>query len=258
MVCSGNSGTDPLWGTPSLGKMILATRGYTPSVVKSTVPGSSLSYRRIIGATAPITPADAWRDIASYGVLQITDNSKLDDLVDHEELRYWADRAWALGAGGAGAEILVWMPQPSYGRTTGLAAAFPDHLAWIAELKRHYRAAVDYCNVRMPLGKKPIRIIPGLWVFEQFYKDQVAGVAPTATWYDDLHVDDFHMQANMGSYIVSALHAACLFGVDPAVIPATVNGYTCSDAAYVKGTIRNVLMGTDAADVAGLDVSLWS
>ena len=260
IVHSGNSLTDCIFvgGTwPDVGINNLVKQyspDSTPLNYKSTIPGSSMAYRW--AASAEATP-DAKATMGDYDVLVITDNSGNFNTNSYPPTQaqipadalLWADLAWTIGRGGLGAEVMLWCP---WARTdvANIPAQYEVRFTLWPQIQ-------DYCNSNLPAGRKKINLIPGAWLWYEFYKDQQAGTAPTLTWYDDLYVDEVH-PTDAGRYISAALHMACIYGIDPTLIPPSLPGVTALTSpqlAYVRAKIKQVVT---AVKRSGVDTSTWA
>lgn len=260
IIHSGNSLTDGIFqggSEPHYGINYMLNQ-YAGSTVganaKSTIPGSKLNYRWEQPTDAP----DARLNIDDYAVLCITD---LYSVLEADawaggqeslpgETYLWVDHAWTNGNSGAGAETFLWC--------THVATDDADQEASYQKNFEIWAAIQDYCNSRKPAGQKPVRLIPGSWLWHKFFTDQQNGLTPTATWYDDLFVDPIH-QNDLSHYLQTVLHIACLYGIDPSSLPASIPGLdpapTTADLAYIRQSIKQVVR---AVKRSGVDTSGWT
>lgn len=259
IIASGNSLTDAIFlGGPygNKGASYLVNQynggGIVSTIAKSTAPGSPMIWRWNNATTAP----DAKADIANYQLLVLTDASSnfntntyqpTQDALPADAL-LWANHVWTNGNGGAGGELILWAPW-----------ARQD----VADIEAQYQRRFmlwpkiqDYCNARLPAGKKPVRLIPGAWLWHQFWLDQQNGATPSPTWYDDLFADDVH-QYELGAYIASLLHVVCLFGIDPYELADAIPGIqapTPGEVEYIKSRVSSLVRSFGRA---GVDTSGW-
>ena len=254
-IASGNSLTDPIFDGGASGTnkgTSWLINQYSGSVVsgiaKSTIPGSPMAYRWV-NAT---TPPDAKTLIANYDLLIITDVYSNFDTDTYpptaaalpSDALLWANHAWANDA-----EMILWCPNARQDK--------PDIAAQYARRFELWAAIQDHCNAALPVGKKPVRLIPGAWLWHRFWLDQQAGQCPTPTWYDDLFIDAVH-PSGIGSYIICLIHAVCIYGIDPYLLADAIPGIatpTPADVAYIKAHMKNLVKGFDRG---GVDVSGWS
>jgi len=245
----GCSGSDPIWNKGGIQWLVQQKLGVSPLFDKCTTPGAPITVHM---TNPPSFGVYAWQNMATYEYLHIGDNPNLDGIHDPSKLHQWAQKFWAEGHAGAGGETLLWTLQPVYNAN---ATTF---LAWIANAENEYNIAQDYCNVRVPAGKRLVRQIPGLQLFRRFFQDQQAGLAPTATWLADLYTDTFHMVQGKISYIASVIGAACMYGIDPRTMPndmQTASGFTVPEAQYVKACISDTIK---AFQRAGVNTAAWT
>ena len=253
-IASGNSLTDPIftggvYGNVGVSWLINQLVGSVVSnIAKSTQPGSAMSYR---WANATVPP-DAKTLIADYDLLILTDLSTNFDTDVYPptaaglpaEALLWANHAWANGA-----ETILWCPNARQDK--------PDIAAQYANRFELWAKIQDYCNAALPAGKKPVRLIPGAWLWHQFWLDQQAGLCPTPTWYDDLFVDAVH-PGGISSYIFCLIHAVCIYGIDPYLLADAIPGIatpTPADVAYIKAHMKALVKSFDRGAV---DTTAWA
>lgn len=251
LIASGNSGTDPVWhgGTSAAsGAQWLARQALGLSsgfiIEKSTIAGSPMTWRM---ENAPTTgPHPAVDDLTGLATLMMTDNSALASRVHPTIAVDWAEKAWAVGA-----ELLFWIPQVRTIDAYGPEGRWPV-------VRDAFETWMDQVNRAKPNDMPRCRIIPGGWCYDLIRRDQANGVAPTATWFDDLYNDDFHMN-DTGSYITAMIHAAYLWQIDPFLMPDHITGLNGSepfpDAAYIKGKVSQALKTYPRAEI---DTSGWA
>lgn len=248
LIASGNSGTDPMFGGPGSpnGTQYLAQQAMGVSagyaVAKSTISGSSMMWRMDNPPSAPqIDPATA--DLTGLATLIMTDNSGLDSRGHPTIAVDWARKAYDVGA-----EFLFWVPQSRIDTDIGPEAQYHMVIA-------QFEAWTDQVNRAKPGPIPRCRIIPGGLVYELIRRDNVNGVAPTSTFHADLYADGFHNSA-IGGYIVTVIHAAYLYGIDPALMPdGRGAGESFEHAAYIKAKVKQALATYPRA---GVDMSGWT
>jgi len=253
-IASGNSLTDPIFtggvfGNKGTSWLINQYAGSVVSgIAKSTQPGSPMSYR---WANATVPP-DAKTLIADYDLLILTDVSTNFDTDVYPptaaglpaEALLWANHAWTNGA-----ETILWCPNARQDKAN-IAAQYANRFELWAKIQ-------DYCNAALPAGKKPVRLIPGAWLWHQFWLDQQSGQCPTPTWYDDLFIDAVH-PGGISPYIFCLIHAVCIYGIDPYLLADAIPGIatpTPEDVAYIKAHMKNLVKSFDRG---GVDVSGWA
>lgn len=245
----GCSGSDPIWNRGGIAWIVGQVLGTTPTFDKCTTPGAPIFLHR---TNAPAFGVFAWENLEDYEFLHIGDNPNLDGIHDPAILNSWAQKFWSEGNGGLGGETLLWTLQPVFN------ANVTTLQAWIANAEFEYDRAQDYCNVRRPGTQRIVRQIPGLQLCKRFLDDQVAGLAPTPTWFNDLYTDTFHMVGGKIAYIASMIGAACMYGIDPFDMPndmQTASGFTVPEAAYVKSCVSDTIKNFSRA---GVDTSGWA
>lgn len=247
----GNSGIDPIFNNGGAAWLVGQATGITPNIVKSTSPGAPIGWHQ---TNPPSFGPDVWNNMALYSAIYICDNSNFDNLQNGVILNQWAQKFWAEGNGGAGGEIILWAPQPRL-QSTPVAQR-----NWFSAAVARYDAAQDYCNVRRPGTQRLLRQSPGLYLFQRFFEDQEAGLAPGAstTWFSSLYTDTFHMQRDKVAYIASVITAACMYGLDPKLMPNDLNaasGFTTAEAIYIKNCVSDVVK---AFDRSGVNTSAWT
>lgn len=243
-IASGNSLMDPIFTGGEFGNRGVSwlINEYAGSVVsaiaKSTQPGTSMIYRW----ENPTAEPDAKTLIADYELLIITDVSTSFNTTTYGPTQealpanalLWANHTWEIGAGGEGGEIILWCPNA---RTD-----IPDIAAQYAKRFELWAGIQDYCNARLPAGRKPVRLIPGAWLWHKFWLDQQAGNAPTATWYDDLFIDEVH-PGGVSPYIFCLLIAVCVYGIDPYLLADSIPNIqapTPAELEYIRSNIKSL------------------
>lgn len=221
VVMSGHSLTDRL--AEPLGWMVRAAGGPAGAITLSTIPGSPLDWRW----NNPAPHVDAREEIGRFDVLVITERVPLSNTLpwhnsDEEALR-WARHAWQDGAGGRGAEVLLyasWVPRhvdPSQESDPDAALPWRERLdrefGWWEEIMAHV-------NANRPEGAPPMRMIPATLVMAAIHDAIAEGRAPAGV--DDIDaffIDDIHPDT-LGAHAVSLAHFAVIYARDPRGLPS--------------------------------------
>lgn len=220
VIMSGHSLTDRL--LDPLGWMVRAAGGPAGAVARSTIPGSPLDFRW----NHRTVPPDAREDIGDFDILVITERVALSSTrpwhdSDEWALR-WARHAWENGAGGAGAEVLLyagWVARHMDPQAHG----DPDAaLPWRERLEREYAwwlEILGHVNANRPEGAPVMRMIPASMVLAAAHDAFEGGQAPAgldgmeAFFRDDIH------PSTLGAYLVAMTHFAVIYRRDPAELP---------------------------------------
>lgn len=267
IISSGNSGFDrtfyvsPTPNVPSIvGLLNQISGGKTPNLNMSSIPGSGWDYR----FANQSSPPDAKTTIAQWDVLHLmhasaamTTGTTWDQYVG--DLTSWCDWAWANGRGGQGCEILLW---------TAWARLGPNFESDSLNKISIWKSLVDFQNGRLKLGQKPVRVIPGVWLWYSMWQDANAGQEPTAGFFDSLfgHEEDprFH-QTDKGEWVNACMNISCIYGIDPKTIPIgpmydaskTLRArLTDAERLYVCAKIKTIL-SNDPHNYFGVDISSW-
>ncbi len=221
VVLSGHSLTDPL--PYPLERLVRAAGGPTWTIHRSTIPGSPMDWRW----NHPGEPVDARERIADYDVLVITERVSLAGTrpwhdSDAWALR-WAGHAWENGAGGAGAEALLYATWVAFERDPPADSNDPDSgRPWRERLDREYAdwlAILAYVNANRPDGAPEMRMIPANRVMAAVYDAIAGGQAPAGLpEIGVLFSDDIHL-SEMGADLVALTHFAVLYGRDLQGLP---------------------------------------
>lgn len=222
VVLSGHSLTDPV--PEPLNRLVRAAGGPAGMIDRSTIPGSPMDWRWNNRAE----PVDARERIADYDVLVITERVSLSGTrpwhdSDDWALR-WAEHAWADGAGGNGAEVLLYatwvdlVPDPQYHRGD------PDFdYPWRERLDREFaawEAILAHVNANRPEGTHAMRMIPATLVVAAVHDAIAEGRAPPEL--EDiggLFSDNIHLSP-LGAHLVALTHFAAIYGRDLTGLPA--------------------------------------
>ncbi|MCC6002532.1 MAG: hypothetical protein JJU19_16980 [Pararhodobacter sp.] len=222
VVLSGHSLTDPL--PEPLERLVRAAGGPRGVIDRSTIPGSPLDWRW----NNPSEPVDARVRIADYDVLVITERVSLSGTrrwhnSDDWALR-WARHGWENGAGGAGAEVLLYATWVAFESNPPADSHDPDiALPWRERLDREYaewQAIMAHVNANRPEGAAEMRMIPATLVMAAVYDAIAEGQAPAelsdigALFRDSVHLSP------LGAHLVALTHYAVLYGRGVHALPA--------------------------------------
>ncbi len=260
-IHSGHSLTDGAMfkgGWPGHGvALIERLGGHRDRIGKSTIPGSTMKWRR--GNAPGYGAPDAWTGIADWQVLVVTEiNRALPEALFpdgpdaarrqelREELRIWRDHAWANGDGGRGAAVFYYTNWPAHGD-------FPPAASWRDRLEANeveWLARVAHAEATRPEGAPPIGIVPGNALLMRIYDDAEMGLVPGLAngraflaerggwWLDDVHAGPYL------SLALAYLHVAVIHGADPMRLPHAGLGFDREPdralAIYLKATARDI------------------
>ena len=222
VVMSGHSLTDPLQAP--LQAMVRLAGGPVGVIERSTIPGSPMDWRWDHQAE----PVDARARIADFDVLVITERVPLSNTrpwhASEDWALRWARHAWAEGADGAGAEVLLYASWVAIGADPWAGDSDPDAaLPWRERMDREdegWRAILAHVNANRPEGAAPMRMIPANRVLAAVHDAIEAGRAPEGLpGIETLFSDTIHPGA-LGAELVAMTHFAVLYGRDPAGLRA--------------------------------------
>lgn len=280
IICSCNSGLDrlfvagPVYGNPpGIVQMITgATGASTVNIVASSQPGTNWVYRFGNASTRPIP--DATLVLDQYDVLHLTNISGAFTAAhplaaqDQTDLNAWVDKAMTLGRGGAGCEVLLW---------TAWAMNGPNFLYDSLSKMSAWTSLVNASNARLAPGQKPVRVIPGVWLWYKMWQDAQAATEPTPGFFNSLYGTEesppWH-QYDKGNWVNACLNIACIYGIDPLTIPTgpmltnveVQDGNntirldtppTDVERRYVCAKIKEIL-NNDPNNLYGIDTSSWA
>ena len=250
VLMSGHSLTDRL--LEPLGWMVREAGGPVGVVARSTIPGSPLDWRW----NNRTAPPDAREDIGDFDMLVITERVALSTTREWHDsdgwaLR-WAHHAWANGAGGAGADVLLyagWVARHVDPQTSD----DPDAaLPWRERLDREYvwwLEILAHVNANRPEGASEMRMIPASMVLAAAHDAILAGQAPARL--DDMEAffrDDIHL-STLGAYLVAMTHFAVIYRRDPTELraPPRVDGAVWS---WMARLVQEVVLSHPETGVA--------
>lgn len=217
VVMSGHSLSDPV--RDPLEAMARAAGGPRATVELSTIPGSPLEWR---WNNPP--GLDLRARIAEFDVLVLTERVALSNTRPWHHTEDYALRfarlAWAQGAGGQGAEVLVYASWVSLDTGPGFGGQGSDPdagLPWRARLDREapgWEAIRAHLDAHRPDGAAPVRMVPVNAVLAALWDEIAAGRAPLAD-IRALFADDIHPNA-LGAWLAALVHFAVIYRRDPA------------------------------------------
>ncbi|ODT66702.1 MAG: hypothetical protein ABS75_26920 [Pelagibacterium sp. SCN 63-23] len=225
IVQSGHSLTDPIPGP--LRAFAIASGAKQDIVVdRSTIPGSPMDWRWD-NAASP----DAKADIGKYDLLVLTERVPLSNTLPYHNSTNaaltWFDHAYRLGAGGRGAETLLYASWVDIDSGPAAENPFKDperHIPWRERLPLEFARWIeiaDFVNNNRPDGSAPMHIIPATLVFAAAYDDIVAGNAPGFSDISQLFQDKIHVN-DAGAYLAALVHFAVIYELDPRGLPSDV------------------------------------
>jgi len=222
VILSGHSLTDPMG--QALPRLVRAAGGTGARIALSTIPGAPMDWRW----TNRSPPPDARADIAGFDVMVQTERVSLSGTrrwhnSDDEALR-WARHGWENGAGGQGAEVLLYASWVSLDTGPGFDTQGDDdrHLPWRVRLDREFASweeIMAHVNAHRPDGAAPMRMIPATLVMAALYDAIAARRAPEGL--EDIGVlftDDVHLSP-LGAWVVALTHYAVIYARDPRGLP---------------------------------------
>lgn len=233
-IHSGHSLTDPLFNTwPGQYVHLIAKENskegwelFNTMVGKSTIPGSPIMYRweNRIGNGEP----DARTNISNWQLLTITERVPLylegantqewylQGIQDQKEyLSQYVNNAWQNGDNGNGAPTLLWTTWTNINNIDVPWRQMLDIQG--AEFERMQ----DYANANRPIGAPPVYIIPGHKVMAKLYDDILQNLVPGISNIDAFFSDTIHPN-DLGAYLVTLVHYACIFNKSPVGLPANL------------------------------------
>lgn len=227
VILSGHSLTDSVeW---PLKEMVAAAGGPSAdkdTIVRSTVPGSTMKYR-----WQPDSPMviDARQIIADFDTLVLTERVPVRSAITWEETEkyalIWFDHAWKKGNGGRGAETILYASWVGIGSGPGNTDPYdmPDEgqIPFRDRLDLEmtsWQGIADLVNRERPAGSPPMRVIPGPKIMAAIVDAIAAGSAPGITALQDLFEDNIHPNPK-GAYPIALAHFAVIYGRDPHSLP---------------------------------------
>ncbi len=257
-VHSGHSLTDTYtnaWW--KLSNMINSLSARKAKVARSTVPGSEMKARRENEDFNYYGNPNAWKDIADFELLVITERNDIYPealftegweaeyrLERRDEFSRWVNHAWENGNGGNGAATML------YTVWTAIDVSNPDFRERLDYDGVEWEALAEFANEKRPEGAPPVFIIPGHRVMARLYDDIEKGLVPGVDNIKDFFSDNVHPN-HLGGYMISLLHLAAIHQVDLTQVPTRFGGGTNRQpldqvpspeiAAYLKEMVQDVL-----------------
>lgn len=286
IIMSGHSLTDAwCWAGPWPGhfrRIRESLYGGAAGVsIKSTIPGSSIQWRWDHAPDAiPGESGDARADIAGYDLLTITEAGPpilSRPWVPAERpavagtlaaLMLFVARARSVGAGGAGAEVML---QTINTWPAGVAAwggaPFRDALV---QYERVFHHMADYAAWRMRQAEPGLPADHAVWILPchrwwmRVWDDLQTGAVPGVAALTDLFIDEIHPNGDAG-YGLACLAAAVIHQVEPAATPgfhvpagmsAAWRDYCWTIAWEIATTYRRAGLGGADAGEPGWDPAI--
>lgn len=227
-IHSGHSLTDPLfyphWPGQYVNLMNEVLGTWSGDMIgKSTIPGSSLSWR---WDNPPCCGApDARHDIGDWELLSITQSVPLyyeggstqqwyiEVIAEQrQKLSDFTNNAWQNGNGGAGAPTLLWTTWTNIDNSDGPWRTMLDVLG------EEWENMQDFANENLLTGSPPVYIIPGHKMMARLYDDIQLGLVPDVDHISDFFGDNIHTN-ELGAYAIAMIHYACIYNLSPVGLP---------------------------------------
>ena len=256
IIISGNSGSDFIFYDAGRGfnnELAIQFPSVTTNITKNTFAGSSINWRWDQNTLAR-------SGVSDYSALIITADSTSANLganslaaVVKSYSDLWVDHYWQNANGGNGAGK-VWFlgTQPRTDRVDYIGNCLYRHELW--------SVVQDQSNLKRPSNCPRVQIIPVYFAFQKIHADQQNGITPSATFFNDLYSDPFHLHST-GRYIHLVMHMACLFGIDPrnvTPVPHHIDDnsvpMTLTESEYIRNVCYDVMHWTERH---GVDVTAW-
>lgn len=253
-IHAGHSLTDPLF-FPWPGQFVelVASKNNTAGwlimnkmVGKATLPGAWITNHWNY-TSAPCWPdcydegVNPRLDIGKWELLVITENFEgpADNTLNssRENLSLFVNHAWNNGNNKKGTPTMLWTNWPAIDEseyfqyfekfgipkaTDGSSSGWRKLLDFMEEKgvnnQNGWQRMQDYANANRPQGCPPVYIIPGNRMMARFYDDIQKGLVPGIQRINQIFTDGVHTN-NIGSYMVTAIHYACIFGKTPVGLP---------------------------------------
>ena len=245
----------------------------------ATLPGAWLTMHWN-QETAPCAPdcyldgANPRYDINDWELMVITENfegpanNSLNN--SRENLSLFVNNTWAIGNSGNGAPTMLWTNWPGidgsdyffdgYGiteATDGSASGWRQMLDFLENQgvggNSGWQAMQDYANDNKPSDCPPVYIIPGNRMMARFYDDVEASLVPTITHVNQIFTDGVHTN-NIGAYMVSMIHYACIFGTNPVGLSNNLHPDVTIDpalATYIQTMVWDVVTNYPRSGIVG-------
>lgn len=198
-------------------------------------------------------------DIQHWQALVITENMEgpltLTAHQSPQHLSYFVNNAWQNGHNGQGAPTLLWtnwgpLDGSSYyfGDSYGVPAATNGTVSGWRQLldmmEAGWHQMQDHANTHRPAGCPPVYIIPGNRMMARFHDDVQQGLVPGITHVSQIFLSDRVHLNDLGNYMVTMIHYACLFNQSPAGLPHNLMSGVSIPAAfasYVQNMVWDVV-----------------
>ncbi len=175
-------------------------------------------------------------NIQDWELLVVTENFEGPADFDFNQsptyLSNFVQHAWLNGNNGDGAPTMLWTNWPALDGTTYFPPfsvyGFPEnattYTAWRELLdflemegvdnEGGWQGLQDSANTSLPEDAPPVYIIPGNRMMARLYDDIQLGIVPSITSVDQIFTDGVHTN-DIGAYMVTLIHYACIFGKSP-------------------------------------------
>jgi hypothetical protein len=248
-------------------------------VGKADLPGAWLTMHWNY-TTSPCWPtcyepnSNPVTEISNWELLVITENfegpanNSLN--LSKENLLNFVDNSWQNGNSGAGAPTMLWTNWPGidgsayffngYGipeSTDGTAAGWRQLLDLLEDGgtsgTNGWQVMQDYANNNRMNGCPPVYIIPDNRMTTRFYDDVQASLVPTITHVNQIFTDGVHTN-DIGAYMISMIHYACIFGQSPVGISNNLHASVTIDpslATYIQNMVWDVVTNYPRSGIVG-------
>lgn len=253
VILSGHSLTDPMG--QALPRLVQAAGGRGGEIALSTIPGAPMDWRW----NHRTHPPDAREDIAGFDVMVQTERVSLSGTrrwhnSDDEALR-WARHGWEHGAGGQGAEVLLYATWVSLDTGPGFDTHGDDdrNLPWRERLDREFAGweeIMAHVNANRPDDAPEMRMIPATLVMAAVHDAIEDASAPDGlNDIRQLFTDDIHLSP-LGAWLVALTHYAVIYARDPRGLPGPQGDAPSGLTEWVQALVWDVVTGYPGTGVA--------
>lgn len=178
-----------------------------------------------------------------------------------ENLLRFVNHAWQNGKNGLGTSTLLWTNWPGldgseyyfhgYGipeATDGSARGWRqllDILEYKQDTQQGWIAMQKYVNANRVAGSTYLHIIPGNRMMAKIYDDIQDGSVPTITHINQIFLPDGVHLNNVGAYMVTMIHYACIFGKSPVGLSNHLHENVIINqalATYIQNMVWNLVI----------------
>jgi len=204
-------------------------------------------------------------EISNWELLVITENfqgpADFDVNQSPTHLTNFVNNSWLYGNDSTGAETMLWTNWPALDGTPYYAPFNVYGFTENATTYAGFRALLDFmenegvdneggwqgmqdsANANRVVGCPPVYIIPGNRMMARFYDDIQASLVPGITDMAQIFTDGVHTN-DTGSYMVSMIHYACIFGTSPVGLSNQLHASCDIDstlALYIQNMVWDVV-----------------